>query len=168
MNIFKEESGLAAIVIVVLLIGLLGVSGIGYQVNRSKHRANIKPPVSVSPSPTTQTNPSTSSMGIDYPVDQGLKGKVFCNEKVDPEPCAAKIDIKPVSSDASVGSPGPVKTIETDAQGNFSVELVAGSYTITPAPKKEYPIFVPPLPNPVVVKQGQVTEITVTYHSGLR
>ncbi len=165
MTIFKKESGQAAMVVMTVLIVLLVVSGIGYQVNRSRNRSSVNPPVSVSPSPTTPTNPPTSPMGIDYPIEQGIKGKVFCNDKVDPVPCTTKVEIEPIPSNPSMGSYGPVKTVETDSQGNFSIELASGTYTITPEPKKDFPVFAPPLPNPVIVKDGAMTEITINYQA---
>lgn len=143
-----------------LIIGLLTTGGAGYLVYRAKYRqADTTPAVS-------QQNTTSPQMNIDYPVSQGIKGQVFCNDKVDPVPCSTKLEVHlSKSTDPNTNNPGPVRAIETDDQGNFSIELASGTYTITPEHKKEFPIFAPPLPNPVIVRDGVFTEITVNYQA---
>lgn len=150
---------------------LLAVGIIGYKVYQTRYQHDSNRPGSSQQStvtPQTQSNPQPTDIGIDYPAPQGIKGQVFCNDKVYPAPCQTKLDIQIQPSNPSMTSNGPITTIETDAQGRFEYDATPGTYIITPAPKSAYPIFVPPLPNPIIVKERQVTEITITYHSGLR
>lgn len=166
MNLHQRQNGIVATLNIILLLSLFAASGIGYAVYRANHRL-AEETQNTTPPATTQ-NQETPTMGIDYPVPQGIQGKVFCNEKVDPMPCSTKIEFEIQPSNPAMGSRGPIKTVETDAQGNFSIDLAPGSYVITPAPKTNFPMFVPPLVNPVIVKDRQMTEITITYHSGLK
>lgn len=166
MNVYKEQNGIATPLALSLLISLLVISGIGYAVYQTKLQPTAGSQNTTTPD--TTSNNYTPPTGIDYPVSQGIQGKVFCNDKIDPVPCSTsiwvKIDAQP--ENPATESYGPTRTVETDAQGNFSIELVAGSYILTPAPKPGYPLFVPPLPNPVIVKDREMTEISITYHSG--
>lgn len=169
MSLHKDQHGFAMI-LGVLVLAILAVGGTSYAVYLASYRPDAKPTSlqQSTTSPQTQPKPQESDTGIDYPALQGIKGRVFCNEKVDPVPCATTIEIQIQPSGPSMGSNGPVKTIETDAEGNFEYETMPGTYVITPAPKAGYPMFLPPLPNPIIVKDRQMTELNITYHSGLR
>lgn len=91
-----------------------------------------------------------------------LKGRVTCNEKADPVPCSASIEIQPINTDQ------PNQTITVDNTGRFSISLPPDAYELKPASKPGYPMFMPQFPNPVTITNGQTTEVTISYHSGLR
>lgn len=98
-----------------------------------------------------------------------LKGQVYCTQKFSRSPCATKIEIETVYvGDARAGVSSPSISMDTDANGKFSVDLEPGQYNVMPATKVGYPIFLPALTNPVTLTSSKVTEITISYHDGTK
>lgn len=58
-----------------------------------------------------------------------------------------------------------VTRFTSDASGNFSVSLTPGSYTLEPISTGTYPVG---KPQDVVVTQNKVTDVIITYDTGIR
>lgn len=165
MRIHKEQTGIAIVIVAVLLAVILVAGAAGYNVYQNKSSKPVSTPSVVS-------NPVPDSSSTPKPVPDSEKatgtliGQVTCTQKIDPKPCATQIEIENTATNPSSGS--YMQPIVVDASGKFNIELVAGSYKLFPNKKPEYPMFVPPLTNPVEIKAGQTTTVTINYHDGTR
>lgn len=150
--------------------GLTGKNATSYNNQRVKIEGQLNgtPPTQIITvqSITTITTEATTNT----PAAKGMvKGQVFCTQKIDPVSCATSLDFElRAGGDPRSGMRGPTLTTETDVNGNFSIALDPGQYDVTPAPKPGYPMFVPPLPNPVTSTAGKTTEIKIYYHDGTK
>lgn len=102
----------------------------------------------------------------------GVSGRVVVSptcpvERIPPDPaCAPKgyaTNIQIVRRDRPQGI--MYKTIATDADGNFSIPLVPGAYTLTPQGGAMLPRC---SPTPVDVATGTITSVTLMCDSGIR
>lgn len=95
----------------------------------------------------------TVTLGPIAPVEQPGGGP-------NSRPYAAVIDIR--TRDGS-----HVATVESGANGRFSVQLAAGGYRLVPRPPEEQPLpFATPLD--VTVTEGRTTSVEIAYDSGIR
>lgn len=172
MRIYKEQTGITTVIVAVLLAVILVAGAAGYNVYQNKSSKPVSTSSVVSSPVPDSTIPVPDSTSKPKPVpDSGkatgmLSGQVTCTQKIDPKPCATQIEIENMATNPASGS--YMQPIVVDASGKFSIELIAGSYKLTPNKKPEYPMFVPPLINPVEIKAGQTTTITINYHDGTR
>ena len=58
-----------------------------------------------------------------------------------------------------------VALIQTDNEGNFKVPLHAGTYVLHPEPGKPFPVASDQI---VEVNDGEYTQVTITYDTGMR
>lgn len=97
-----------------------------------------------------------------------LKGQVSCVQKVASSPCSTSISIETVpGSDPIQEGYGPPRIVQADDNGNYMIDLAAGSYKIYPQPNDGYPILVP-ISNPITISAAQTTTVNVTYMDGTR
>lgn len=168
MNIRRNQIGFMWPLLIITLFGVLLLMGyIGYKAYRPKD--STKPLISNTEQVDDETNTtqqSSESTPISYTGT--LKGKVTCTEKIDPIPCTTTIELESDPTSQSMGSYGPVKTVSTDENGEFSITLEPGRYTVVPAPKAKYPMFVPPFTNPIIIEENKTTELTINYHDGTK
>lgn len=159
MKLKNDQTGLALIYGVFLLAFFLLVGITGFRTFRS-HKAVNSPPDSVS---NLTTEPSVTP---DNKTSGKIVGQVFCTSLDSQQPCATTIEYESTATNPASGR--YTQPLVVDASGQFSVDLAPGSYTFTPAHKPDFPYFLPALKNPVEVKTGQTTNITINYHDGTR
>jgi hypothetical protein len=63
---------------------------------------------------------------------------------------------------------GDVRTIESNAAGQFRVDLPPGEYVLVAQPVGDGPFPAPPGEQAVVVRAGSITEVPVFYDTGIR
>ena len=157
MNTRQKQSGNTLVVWLLVFIFLLVSGFAGYKVFY-KHNT----PASVSNSqntPVINSQPDNKNNGV-------LSGQVYCTSLDSRQPCATRIEYQSAATNPSSGS--YVQPIVVDVSGKFSIELEPGSYTLFPEHKPDYPQFIPPLSNPIEIKSGQTTNLTINYHDGTR
>jgi len=84
-----------------------------------------------------------------------------------PQPMQGTVRIETVA--ATRGGPGGgelVKTVDSDANGNFSTDLAPGTYSLVV--EKETPGYPVPVPSIVTVQAGVVTDVVLTLDGGAR
>jgi len=97
----------------------------------------------------------------------GIKGQVFLAECQGPEVATDCFSQEPYQATLIVYNSNfeEVARILTKTDGTFEFEIEAGEYYIHPYSPAQYPIA----PDyRVVVSEGQMTELTVIYDSGVR
>ena len=87
-------------------------------------------------------------------------------ERVPPDPACAPKPVPDVSVEIVDDQGHPQATVVLDAAGQQSAGLEPGTYTITPQGATGF--MSGPEPQRVVVEPGQVTEVTLTYDTGIR
>lgn len=167
MRMPKDQSGITIVLTAILFTFIVAGGFTAYRVVGRNNSSKPGPrPVSTleneTASPTPLNNqPQTNQQGTGI-----LSGQVTCTQLNSQEPCSTRIEIENTATDSRSGS--YMQPIIVDASGKFSIELAPGSYKLAPERKAEYPMFIPPFPDPVEIKAGHTTAIKISYHDGLR
>lgn len=132
------------------------------------------PEQTVLPEPTVQPKPTSPIATPPIPTgppdtgaDSGIEGQVLigpmCPVMREDQPCPDQ----PYQAVITVlGESGrEVTRVESDALGNFRVSLAPGAYTLRPEPGEG---IARAGEQAVAVNEGQLTQVVVTYDSGIR
>lgn len=103
------------------------------------------------------------------PVTSGIRGIVTiaptCEGATLASPCAAPYSARLIVLDMDGAIVG--ETTSAD-DGSFELILPPGAYTIQPVPPDNGDLFPVAQPVPVIVGEGELTEVGIDYDSGLR
>jgi hypothetical protein len=113
--------------------------------------------------------PETTASPTASPLLSGIRGIVLlgptCEGATRSSPCVEPYVATLVILDAEGEIAGQVTS---DAQGRFELALPPGIYTIAPVPPEGGALFPVGRPVPVVVGDGEYTEVAVDYDTGIR
>jgi hypothetical protein len=118
-----------------------------------------------------------TSFGLSRPAVAGIAGRIMvsgnCPWAIGPgvnctpaKPAQGSVRIETAASSREGGGGGEfVKTVQSDADGNFSTDLAPGHYLLIVEKEAGYPV---PKPSVIDVEAGVVTDVVLLLDSGVR
>ncbi len=101
------------------------------------------------------------------PTDSGIEGRVFIGPMCPVVQVGQECPDQPYQAVLTVNSPEGEKIVQaqTDEEGKFRIPLKPGKYTLHPESPNNYPFADE---QPFTVEEGEYTQVTVNYDSGIR
>ncbi len=101
------------------------------------------------------------------PLDSGIEGQVFIGPMCPVVQVGQECPDQPYKAVLTVNSPDGERIVQaqTDEEGKFRIPLKPGKYTLHPESPKNYPFADE---QPFTVEEGEYTQVTVNYDSGIR